>query len=249
MVGKLGSAARVLMQGVMHLLYPNMCWGCGLPLPVGSAGFCATCRDALTGDQHPSCPRCAAHVGPFALVADGCAHCRGVSLGFDRALCLGAYEGLLRDLILRIKHHAGEGLAEVLAELWVEHAAVALRATGADVIIPVPLHWWRRLRRGYNQSEALAHILAARLKLPCKPRWVRRIRATPAQTQQTSPTSRRENVRGAFAAHHHAALKGKTVLLVDDVLTTGSTASEAAKSLKAAGAATVIVAVLARATG
>jgi ComF family protein len=137
-------------------------------------------------------------------------------------------------------------LAEVLADTWASHAGAALRATGAEVVVPVPLHWWRRLRRGYNQSEALARILAARLGLPCRPRWLRRTRPTPWQTDQTSPALRRENVRGAFGARPSRALGGKTILLVDDVMTTGSTASEAARALKAAGAGPVIAAVLAR---
>src|SRR5207302_1130935 len=96
----------------------------------------------------------------------------------------------------------GEGLAEVLAGLWAGHAA-ALRATGADVVVPVPLHWRRRLTRGYNQSEALARVLAAHLGLPCRARWLRRVRATPPPTQQTSPSlrpsGRRNPGRAAWA--------------------------------------------------
>jgi predicted amidophosphoribosyltransferase len=97
-------------------------------------------------------------------------------------------------------------------------------------------------------SCALARALAARLSLPCHPRWLRRIRNTPKQTAQT-PTGRRENVRGAFRAPRRARLRGKAVLLVDDVLTTGSTCSEAARALREAGAARVVVAVLAHGQG
>jgi ComF family protein len=185
-------------------------------------------------------------VGLYVHLTDGCTHCRGVHFGFDRVLRLGPYDGLLRELILRLKHHAGEGLAEALAELWATHAAAALRATAAEVVVPVPLHWWRRLARGYNQSEALARILASRLNLPCRARWVRRVRPTPRLRHDSSLAMRREIVRGAFAARRHPALKGKTILLVDDVMTTGSTASEVATELKSAGAARVLVAVLAR---
>ncbi len=93
-------------------------------------------------------------------------------------------------------------------------------ALGADVLVPVPLHWRRRWLRGYNQSEALAHGLAARLRLPCGSCGLRRIRATPMQTSQTL-AGRRDNVRGAFAAAPNVRTAGKTVLLVDDVMTTG----------------------------
>jgi ComF family protein len=144
-----------------------------------------------------------------------------------------------------MKNRNGETLAEMVGGLWAEHAETRLREAGADVVIPIPLHWWRRWSRGYNQSEALANMLASRLKLPCRPRWLRRIRHTPQQTLQT-PTERKANVRGAFQARSMARLRGKNVLLVDDVLTTGSTCHEAARALRDAGAIQVMVAVLAR---
>ena len=122
--------------------------------------------------------------------------------------------------------------------------APCLRAIGADTVIPVPLHWLRYWKRGYNQSEVLARGLAARLQLPCRTGWLRRIRNTPKQTAQT-PAARRENVRGAFRTGRSADLSGRTILLVDDVLTTGSTCSEAARALRDAGAKNVMVAVLA----
>ncbi len=201
----------------------------------------------LTRDPHARCPRCAAPVGPFIKLDGGCSRCRGVALGFDGALCLGSHDGLLRDLILRLKHHAGEGLAEVLARLWVKQTASAFRACGAQVVVPVPLHWWRRLARGYNQSEALARTLAASMGIPCRPRLVRRIRATRMQRHDMSLAARKENVHQAFIARAFPELQGKAVLLVDDVMTSRATASEVARVLKRAGAAQVIVAVLARA--
>jgi ComF family protein len=183
-------------------------------------------------------------VGPFANVENGCLLCRDSTFHFQRTLRLGPYDGLLRDLILRMKYSSGEALAEMLGELWAEHAGQELRALGVAVVIPVPLHWRRRWTRGYNQSEALARSLAYRLGLPCRPRWLRRIRHTPFQTQR-SATERRENVKGVFQSRAGEQLKGRSILLVDDVLTTGSTASEAARALIAAGGREVTVAVLA----
>jgi ComF family protein len=113
------------------------------------------------------------------------------------------------------------------------------------VVVPVPLHWWRHWRRGYNQAETLARAVAAGLGLPCWPRCLRRIRNTPQQTLQSSPTSRQANVHGAFAPRPGYRMAGKRVLLVDDVLTTGATASEAARALRRGGAGSVAVAVLA----
>jgi predicted amidophosphoribosyltransferase len=112
----------------------------------------------------------------------------------------------------------------------------------------VPLHWRRRLARGYDQSAALARGLAARLGLPCATAVLRRIRNTPMQTLQTA-SGRPGNVRGAFRPRRPGALQGKAVLLMDDVMTTGSTANEAARALRESGAGRVVVAVLARSHG
>jgi ComF family protein len=153
-------------------------------------------------------------------------------------------KGLLRKLILKMKYPSGEGLAEALGELWACHLDKRLRELKADVIVPVPLHWWRRWTRGYNQSAVLAQALAHQLRIPCRTRWLRRARNTPRQVKQSAP-DRRKNMRNAFSASARTELRGKTVLLVDDVLTTGSTANDAARALCAAGAIRVVVAVLA----
>jgi ComF family protein len=146
-----------------------------------------------------------------------------------------------------MKHASGEGLAELVGELWAAATEARLRALAAHVVVPVPLHWRRRWGRGYNQSEALARPIAARLGLPCRPSCLRRVRHTPEQAKQT-PAARQDNVRHAFRARG-TLLRGQTVLLVDDVFTTGSTAAEAARALRQAGAGRVVVAVLARAQG
>src|SRR5262249_59116471 len=116
---------------------------------------------------------------------------------------------------------------------------------GIAGVVPVPLHWLRRWQRGYNQSEAIARTLARALGVPCQPHVVRRVRRTLTQAN-LSLTARRENMRGAFEPRRGAALRGKTVLLVDDVMTTGSTVHEAAPALKKGGAGRVILAALAR---
>jgi len=245
MLRGLANLGRELVSGLLQLIYPGRCPACGASAVAGDGGLCARCRAALTADPDAACPRCGATVGPFALIEGGCSRCRQSRFHFDAVLRLGPYEGLLREVVLRLKHHSGEALGEGLGHLWAEHSQAALRAVGATVVIPVPLHWWRHWRRGYNQSEVLARALAASLGVPCRPRCLRRIRNTAQQTLQT-PAGRRDNVRGAFRTRRGTDLRGRAVLLVDDVLTTGSTCSEAAGALRQAGAARVTVAVLAR---
>jgi ComF family protein len=143
-----------------------------------------------------------------------------------------------------MKHRAGETLAECVGRLWARHHADRFRALGVRVVIPVPLHWRRRFRRGYNQAETLAAAVARQLGVEHRPAWLRRVRPTASQVQ-LAESDRRTNVRGVFRAARGARLTGQTVLLVDDVLTTGSTAGEAARALRQAGAAAVHVAVLA----
>jgi ComF family protein len=248
MLGPVMDTGRALLRGLLDLVYPGVCPVCAEALPDAAGPCCAACRSILTTDPFPSCPRCAATIGPHTARPDGCSRCRGERLHFDGALRLGPHEGRLRDLILKMKYRGGDEAAEFLGQLWASHAEARLRAAGADLVIPVPLHWQRHWQRGHNQSEVLARALATRVKLPCPVRWLRRIRNTPKQAGNPL-TFRQENVKGAFHAAVRPELRGRTVLLVDDVMATGSTCSEAARTLKAAGAAQVIAAVLSHGVG
>jgi len=115
-----------------------------------------------------------------------------------------------------------------------------------DLIVPMPMHWRRRFQRGYNQAELLAWEIAGRTLLPVERKAVKRRRATSPQSE-LSGSARRRNVAGAFQLHRPSRIRGKNVLLVDDVLTTGATARACALALKRAGAGQVIVLTLARA--
>jgi ComF family protein len=236
-----------LAHGVGQLVFPNACLICDAPEADRADfrhGLCSECQRALAADPYPACPRCAATVGPHTDTSDGCAVCRGHSLGFEAAVRLGPHDGRLRDAVVRMKSAAGEGLAEMMGRVFWEAASDRLRTAGVEVVVPVPLHWRRRWSRGYNQAAAVARELARGLHVPFGEALCR-IRNTPEQVG-SSAASRRENVRGAFRANRRSDIAGRTVLLVDDVMTTGSTAGEAARMLRAAGASRVVVAVLAR---
>ncbi len=233
-----------LIRGLRDLVYPPVCARCMALVPGSSADFCDSCSSALTADPHSACPRCSSSVARHAETAHGCSRCRDERFAFETAFRLGPYEGALQEAILMMKRRPGEHLAEAVGRLWAGHQEARFRESGAEIVIPVALHWWRRLRRGFNQTACLSAAIAARLKFDHRPEWLRRVRATGSQVL-LSPTQRRTNVRGAFRASWRAQLTDKSVLLIDDVLTTGSTASEAAAALRAAGAVRVVVAVLA----
>lgn len=239
----LGEFAR----GVAHLIYPNACLICGSPEFDGSDfrhGLCRGCLAAVSTDPFDMCPNCAATVGPHSDVAEGCPACRAARFAFDAAVRLGPYDGPLRDGILRTKAFAGEPVAEMLGRVFAGVAAKRLAEFRAEVVTPVPLHWRRRWSRGYNQARAVADELATALGVLCV-ETLRRVKPT-SQHAQPSASARRENIRGAFRLARRARVAGRTVLLVDDVMTTGATAGEAARVLREAGAARVVVAILAR---
>jgi ComF family protein len=233
-----------LIRGLLHLVYPPLCLICETPLG-DTRTLCPSCDDLLCRDPSPTCPRCAANVGPYSDVTDGCTVCRGEVYHFARAFRLGQYDGLLRDVVLRLKHASGENLAEWLGECWAERDRALFLSESIDLVVPVPLHFFRRWQRGYNQSAALAYGLARGLALPWRPWALKRTRWTPFQTMQTRE-NRYTNVHGAFTYRGRHSLRGKCVLLVDDVLTTGSTLSEAARALRVAGAGRVVAATLTR---
>jgi ComF family protein len=233
---------RSLALGVRQLIVPGACLACRRPLRPEQEDFCPACRAQFLCDPHHTCPRCSSTVGPHVDLSDGCGFCRGEGFAFDRVVRLGPYEGLLRELILGMKRRDGEPVAEAVGAAWADACAESLRQLAIDVVVPVPLHWWRHWQRGFNQSESLAEALASRLHIPSR-RWLKRTRYTPMQTA-LARSGRKDNVRGAFRVARTADLRGKSVLLVDDVLTTGSTAHEGARALRSAGADRVVVAVL-----
>lgn len=232
-------------QAFDRLVFPSDCEICGvggLPAP-----FCEDCRRELIEAAGKACPRCAMPIGPYATVDGGCGECRGRSLGFDEAVALGVYQGPIRALCLAIKRESSAWLCAHLADLLMDSRGEMLRDRGVSCVTAVPLHWRRRLSRGYNQADALADRLARRLKVPRIPA-LRRVVATPTLAR-LGRVERAELVRNAFVATRKRTGLGGVVILVDDILTTGSTCGAAARALKKAGAKQVIVAVIGRAEG
>ena len=250
-------AARSLISqtlgGLLDLVYPPRCLICEAG---GEPAVCDACAASFTPIPEPVCEICGRPVD----VADSgggtaCRHCTavleaGLTWGFDRARAAAIYAGPLRHGVHRLKFDGIEGLAEPLG------AFLANRLV-ADGLLPpevcadidgvafVPMHPSRERRRGYNQARLLAVPVAALLGLAVEPRAVTRVRRTPAQVGLSFHQRLKNLDPDAFAVPEPGFVAGRHLLLVDDVFTTGSTASACASALKRAGARAVTVAALA----
>lgn len=231
---------------IFNLVFPEDCQLCGDPLddfhripvcraclekpqPLVAEHWCSVCRTPF--------------LNPRPLEPDGvCALCRSGAMSFQQAFSYGAYDGELARLIHLFKYAGIRTLAAPLGELL---ARSLPHGQAFDVIVPMPLHWWKRLTRTFNQSDLLAKEVSRRTGIPWS-RALRRVKRTEAQAGLTS-AERRLNVRGAFRIARPEAVAAKRVLLIDDVLTTGATAAAASAVLRRAGAAHVAVLALARA--
>jgi len=176
-----------------------------------------------------------------------CGMCRRIRPEFERAIAFGSYDGTLRELLHLLKYEGVRPVAGILSGLL----ARAIDAAGLTelnlLVIPVPLYRSRRGERGFNQAELLARAAVRQLSAewPVATGALVRTRETASQTGLTRH-QRRANVRGAFKVKHRSQVAGKDILLIDDVLTTGTTAAECARVLKRAGASKVYVATVAR---
>jgi ComF family protein len=233
------------LRALRDIIYPSLCLVCDTDLENADERFCAACLAEMIRVNEPACQRCASRVGPFVDTSDGCLACRRQDHRFDAAVRLGSYEGKLRETCLSFKSVYNALLGPALTRLLMRYQGQFIRSVRADMVVGVPLHFIRYFQRGFNQAESLARCLAAELQVPHRSRILKRVRKTRPQSE-LKRDERRENVQNAFRAKASPRLKGATVLLVDDILTTGATCSDAARALKAAGAARVVVAVVAR---
>lgn len=208
--------------------------------------LCEPCRTGATLVPDPACPRCGRPV-PTSVADRPCPRCAAHPPPFGRLRCVFLYGGTARDLILRYKHGRRVALARPLGSLL---AAVALREgllDGCDLVVPVPAWPARAVKRRHSPPARLALEVAKRCGLPLDTRALERIHA-PAADGHAGPRQRRDRVRGAFAVRRPGAVWGRSILLVDDVVTTGATVSEVTEVLLAAGAVRVDVLAVAMAT-
>lgn len=224
-----------LLRGLAGLLYPSFCAVCDAASP--GTVLCSFCEEKLERVMGETCRRCGADRG-----GRGCVECRGKSFVFARAVAVGSYVGTLRGLLLKYKLGGHGYLADDLGRRLAQR--VLDEVVPVDVVTAVPMRRWTRLRRGYNPAEELAAAVASKLRRSYV-RALKKIRTT--EPQAKLPLAKRaSNPAGAYAVRKPAVVRSRSVLLVDDVLTTGATANECARVLLEAGAREVNLAVVGR---
>lgn len=238
-----------MLRYLLNFLYPPRCAVCASALPTDTDR--RLCRPCLASVEPVGSRLCLVCGAPFGQ-GDGAERCRRCQLSppaFDSARAITRYRAgadgsnTVGALLRRHKYGLDQSLGRALAEYL--DLAPELGGAAYDVVIPVPLHR-RRLRwRGFNQAALLGVAMSRRLKCPVDVSALTRIRATPPQTARDH-NQRVRNVRGAFRVRRPARVAGRRVLLIDDVMTTGATASECARMLRGAGARSVDVLTLAR---
>lgn len=227
---------RAFVDPLLAVVFPSRCPACGLGVSHPSRGpLCESCWRCLP--QHAG-SRCACGVALPPRASGQCGRCRRGLSPFEAGASLGPYEGVLKTLLHELKYHGRRKVAARLAEALLLAPGVASVVEPGVLLVPVPLHPRRRRERGYNQSELLAQELAKRTGLEvAAPALVRRKDTAPQTGLKAA--SRRANVAGAFAVRRQAKIVGRTVVLVDDVFTTGATARACARALQKAGVRSV----------
>jgi len=239
MAGGLNTA----LEPVFDLFYPPGCMACGKSLESADIVLCASCLETLIRLPENGCTRCGS---PLEDEENGCSTCVRQSPALELIRSVAWFLGPVPALIHRFKYQGFHRLSAFFAELMGSFSAGREVVEPAEILVPVPLHCWRKLRRGYNQSEKLGEALAEMSGKKLARDALVRIRRTKSQTRLT-PEERKLNVAGAFRVKYPRRIQERIVLLVDDVMTTGATLGACALTLKEAGAKRVLAYTFARA--
>ena len=233
------------LPAISSLFYPATCAVCAADVEFHEY-LCENCRSRAPRIKPPFCAKCSEPFSGAITQTFTCANCAHRILHFDSAVAAYRSRGMVRKLVHEFKYGRHRHLRHPLAA-WLAEAMNDPRLAGRrfDLIVPVPLHPARQRERGFNQAELLAELLGNRTAIPLRP-ILERIRYTKTQTAYDR-AERMENLQDAFRLRKKEDVRGLRLLLIDDVLTTGSTLSECARVLKEGGAISVHAATAARA--
>ena len=223
------------LSGVLNILCPPFCSICKEPVETAHC-LCPTCYRQLKFITKPCCQICGRPFEYAGLDLCLCANCMKQKPKFDMARSLLEYDDFSKKLILAFKHGDHTELASLFVKFLCQADSEIFK--DIDIVIPVPLHWTRRLKRKYNQAGLLGRLLARQMNFYFNPTVLKRVRRTESQGHKKH-NQRIKNVKNAFMVRHPQNIIGKNILLIDDVMTTGSTLNECAKVLHKAGAKTV----------
>jgi ComF family protein len=233
-VTRLGNlAGRLGLENLLEFLYPSSCLNCNRYIDHPGELICEECWHKATVMPLVICAAC----GQLMPDGAGCINCLSPQKPLP-AFTLGHYLDPLKNIIHQMKYHGYRKLSRELGERLVGQYRSVLESFDADLIVPIPLDYFREWKRGFNQAALLSDIIGERLNLPVVEQLLRKVRRTKDQTK-LDPVEREENMRGAFRADSEK-LAGKRILLVDDVVTTGATLREARRALDEAGAEAVL---------
>jgi ComF family protein len=239
-----GNQLNKLRRTTGQFLWPAVCAVCSSAIEEDSGNLCRECWQSLSGAVgHDYCRRCGRHVSRYGIVGNRCGGCLEEDLVYEGLCRAGFYDGTLKQMLLSLKFRDKVELMDYIGPVFKQAFAAAGFADKAQLLVPVPLHWRRRFQRGFNQSFLLAKYLKQD-SLQVSEDLVR-IRYTPHQWQMQNDAQKRRNVRGAFTVRQGHPFEGRAVCLVDDIITSGSTLTECARTLKKAGAVAVYAAVAA----
>lgn len=232
----------------LDLLYPPHCSFCQAELfPRTSRRLCEPCDLRLAPALGRLCEMCGTPL-PDHLPAADCPQCRQQPLKLRRVFPLGIYRDDLQEAVIRMKHRWHDNLTVSVGKLMIERMENQWVAQRPDWVVPIPMFWTRRIVRGTNSAELLSEVIASHLRVPLARRMLKFCFNIKKQGMLT-PRERFINVRGALSLSKGYDIRAASILLVDDVMTTGATVSEAARMLRKAGADRVSVTVAARAAG
>ncbi len=234
------------LERLLQFFLPSQCFCCKAFLEEGEKRVCADCLSKIRWILPPFCTVCG---GPFVtpqVDSHPCGACLTKKRYFTMARAVGIYEGPLQEAIHRWKYEGKVGLTPLFGAWMAERLSDHWHPRSIDLILPVPVHKRRLRERGFNQALLLGRELSQRTGIPCKMNFLQKKRATPPQIQ-LSGEERERGIRNSFQVRRREELKGKTILLVDDVYTTGATVNECSRVLLASGARRVDVFTLAHA--
>jgi len=230
---------NALLDEFLSTLFPHSCPLCRKVIPVKGEGFCTACLEGFPVIQEPVCYRCgyplAGRTGSEGALCPGCISWNVPLPPSYKVRSIALYAGNVRQAILRVKYGRQAPVARSLSVFLRDHFTRFFPQSGFDRVVPVPLHPKRLRAREFNQSVLLARPLAARLGIPLDLDAVERVRHTLPQSASTEKV-RRKNLRGAFQVRKVPRIEGQSILVLDDVYTTGATLEALTLCLLSAGA-------------